>query len=175
MSDFLSALNHAVMAATSPTAPSKANVAVMKAPAKATPPVAEPKTYPPHSTWTPSKHPADPRSDLAKDHLLWEVVLTEAWRPEHQDPDGWRRTYGLLHGLRCGGALLEVRDNGSLFLDYDPLIDLVGDVFHGNHFAGWTRWELKEKWLEPQRPGIVRVFSRVARIWEQMQKVGITS
>src|SRR5690606_13770921 len=63
----------------------------------------------------------DPRPDLAEDHRQWVAVLSMAW---HRDRDLW----GLLHGLRCGGARLETRrasDGREMFrLDYKPLLDV---------------------------------------------------
>ena len=86
----------------------------------------------------------DPRPDLAEDHLRWVAVLSMAW---HQDRDLW----GLLHGLRCGGARLETKrasDGREMFrLDYRPLLDV------------WSEKELRSQWLEPYREAIKRLFS----------------
>lgn len=80
----------------------------------------------------------DPRPDLQDDSDLWEAVLEVAKR----DPD----LYGLLHGLRCGGAALARRDNGSLKLDYNPLLD------------GWQKDRLLAEWLVPNQNKIAAVF-----------------
>jgi len=86
----------------------------------------------------------DPRSDLAEDHLRWVAVLSMAW---HRDRDLW----GLLHGLRCGGARLETKrasDGREMFrLDYRPLLDV------------WSEKELRSQWLEPYREAIKRLFA----------------
>jgi len=86
----------------------------------------------------------DPRPDLAEDHLRWVAVLSMAW---HRDRDLW----GLLHGLRCGGARLETRhvnDGREMFrLDYRPLLDV------------WSEKELRSQWLEPYREAIKRLFA----------------
>jgi hypothetical protein len=83
----------------------------------------------------------DPRPDLQTDSELWEEVLEEAKR----DPD----LYGLLHGLRCGGGLLERKENGSLKLDYTPLLD------------GWQKDKLLADWLVPNQQRIAAVFKAV--------------
>ncbi|NLT74671.1 MAG: hypothetical protein GXX94_10865 [Chloroflexi bacterium] len=49
----------------------------------------------------------DPRSDLADDSARWSALLTAA-HADPEDPECW----GVLHGLRCLGARLEVAGNG---------------------------------------------------------------
>lgn len=84
----------------------------------------------------------DPRPDLTGDSPLWESVLDQA----RED----RELHGLLHGLRCGGALLGRRENGSLKLDYTPLLN------------GWEKDELLKNWLEPNKTKIAAIFKAVA-------------
>lgn len=84
----------------------------------------------------------DPRPDLVEDSALWKAVLVAA--------RGDRALFGLLHGLRCGGARLRRRPNGRLKLDYRPLLSV------------WDERALLRDWLEPNRAAIVAVFLRVA-------------
>ena len=86
----------------------------------------------------------DPRPDLAEDHRDWMAVLAVA---ETED----LRLHGLLHGLRCGGARLELRDGakGPYYrIDYKPLLEV------------WDEQELRETWLEPHRRQIKQVLDR---------------
>lgn len=48
---------------------------------------------------TQPKHPYVPRGDLVSDRKHWQEVLWNCW---NLDKD----LYGLLHGIRCGGAEL---------------------------------------------------------------------
>jgi hypothetical protein len=52
------------------------------------------------------RHPSDPRKELVSDHRYWEDVLYNAWHLEEKN------LYGLLHGLRCGGAELTLTKHG---------------------------------------------------------------
>ena len=86
----------------------------------------------------------DPRPDLAEDHRDWMSVLAVA---ELEDP----QLHGLLHGLRCMGARLELRDgaNGPYYrIDYKPLLEV------------WDEQRLRKAWLEPHRYQIKRVLVR---------------
>jgi len=86
----------------------------------------------------------DPRPDLAEDHRDWMAVLAVA---ELEDP----KLYGLLHGLRCGGARLELRRSarGQHYrIDYKPLL------------GTWDEQELRSRWLEPRRHQIKQVLDR---------------
>ncbi len=86
----------------------------------------------------------DPRPDLAEDHRDWMAVLAVA---ETED----LRLHGLLHGLRCGGARLELRDGakGQYYrIDYKPLLEV------------WDEQELRRTWLEPHRHQIKQVLDR---------------
>lgn len=85
----------------------------------------------------------DPRPDLQQDSSLWSAVLVAA----ADDPV----LQGLLHGLRCGGARLERRGNGTLKLDYRPLLDT------------WQEEHLLTDWLMPNRNKIAQVFRQAAQ------------
>lgn len=85
----------------------------------------------------------DPRPDLAEDHRDWLAVLVMC---RHD-----KQLFGLLHGLRCGGARLEVREGkrGPHYrLDYEPLLDT------------WDKDALLREWLEPNRGRIKAALER---------------
>jgi len=89
----------------------------------------------------------DPRPDLVEDHRDWMAVLAQAW--QEVDAQGRRPVWGLLHGLRCGGARLEVREGarGAYYrIDYTPLL------------GWWDEAELRRRWLEPYRDRIKAVL-----------------
>jgi len=86
----------------------------------------------------------DPRPDLAEDHRDWMAVLAVAKTED-------LRLHGLLHGLRCGGARLELRDGakGQYYrIDYKPLLEV------------WDEQELRRTWLEPYQHQIKQVLDR---------------
>lgn len=77
------------------------------------------------------------------------AVLAQAW--QEVDAEGRRMVWGLLHGLRCGGARLEVRNGarGSYYrIDYSPLL------------GWWDEAELRRRWLEPYKETIKQVLQR---------------
>ena len=91
----------------------------------------------------------DPRPDLEEDHRDWVAVLAQAW--QEVDAQGNRHLWGLLHGLRCGGARLEVREGarGAYYrIDYTPLL------------GWWDEGELRRRWLEPYKEAIKHVLQR---------------
>lgn len=94
----------------------------------------------------------DPRPDLETDAELWAAVLIEAQRSDPYSDDV-HSVYGLLHGLRCGGAKLFITDTGNLRLDYNALVAP----------GLWTNRELRNKWLIPVATTIKRIFAKVER------------
>lgn len=85
----------------------------------------------------------DPRPDLAEDHRDWLAVLVMC---RHD-----KQLFGLLHGLRCGGTRLEVREGkrGPYYrLDYSALLE------------EWSEDELRREWLEPNRAAITEALRR---------------
>lgn len=107
----------------------------------------------------------DPRPDLREDHILWASVLIIAQNhdlkilvdqtfttktPEPLPCDG--SIFGLLHGLRCGGARLNKLDNGNLKLDYELLLYSNG--------GAWDKDLLVNNWLMPFRQEMATVFRR---------------
>ncbi len=93
---------------------------------------------------------ADPRPDIWWDSVLWGVVLTIAIQLD-TFPNEERSLYGLLHGLRCGGARLVWSKAGRLRLDYSPLVKS----------RGWSDSDLRQNWLAPLASAIKAVFSAV--------------
>jgi len=108
----------------------------------------------------------DPRPDLREDHILWASVLITAQKYDVQilvnqtfsnkpkDLPCGGSIFGLLHGLRCGGARLNTLDNGSLKLDYNPLLASNG--------GAWDKDVLLRDWLMPFRQEMAVVFKRAA-------------
>lgn len=113
----------------------------------------------------------DPRPDLREDRILWASVLISARKYDAKlsvdktfankpnDPNNQRSDlpcggsiFGLLHGLRCGGARLNKLDNGGLKLDYEPLLNANG--------GAWDKDLLLKDWLMPFRQEMAAVFRR---------------
>ncbi len=139
-----------------------------------------PSSAPP-TTWL-SGYDLDPRPDLTGDHRLWQAVLAEAWMMDERAGEkvtekAARQTvpgkgskskafYGLLHGLRCGGARLQKHRlrNGKEFLklDYQPLIGP----------GSWNEEKLIKDWLEPHKGQMKECFERALaayEMWEEMR------
>lgn len=89
----------------------------------------------------------DPRPDLKRDTDHWHIVLDTC----QQRPT----LFGLLHGLRCGGATLErtTTSDGSPFfrLDYRPVLSV------------WSEQALVRTWLLPVRSQLTHLFLQAAR------------
>ena len=84
-----------------------------------------------------SNHPSDPRPDKVSDHRHWKRVLHNAW---HESKD----LYGVIHGVRCGGAeMAETTKSYTL---------LPGDWRVGE-------WEdIKQRYLNPIKEQLVNIF-----------------
>lgn len=98
---------------------------------------------PPHASIPAPVHPADPRPDIEEDHQLWDAVLRAAWARGRGD----NPIYGLLHGLRCGGARLTKKENGSLHMEYEALLKV------------WEKERILNDWLKPNVVGIKAAFT----------------
>lgn len=108
----------------------------------------------------------DPRPDLHEDHALWVRVLAAAWQ------DG-QELHGLLHGLRCGGARLEMLPypgpyweppTNSLSTRTLSVPRLVLDITSLMQPFGEEEGEaLRRRWLAPMRDRIDRVLRVVQR------------
>lgn len=72
-----------------------------------------------------------------------------------------RELWGLLHGLRCGGARLEThrgRDGREFFkLDYRSLL------------ADWDEAELRDRWLMPHRDAMRDLFHTAPRFLRALE------
>lgn len=93
-------------------------------------------------------HPSDPRPDKISDHKHWKDILWNAW---HID----KNLYGVLHGVRCGGA--------EIVLTATSFMLMPGDWAQGE-------WDsVKEKYLTPYKEQMIQVFklSRFALISEE--------
>lgn len=100
------------------------------------------------------RYQLDPRPDLVEDHRDWMVVLAVAL---YNDP----QLHGLLHGLRCCGARLELRQSskGPFYkIDYSALL------------ARWNEQELRQKWLEPRRQEIKDVLDRALQLKKRVDQ-----
>ena len=117
-------------------------------------PPATPPTKPTPSTPTkpsPTQRPfSDPRPDLAEDRPRWETLLRLAYIA---DKPGL--LFGLLHGLRCGGARLTVQGN-QWKLDYKPgLAELAAEQA--------TKWE---QFLFSQKDRLFAWLQEAAALYE---------
>lgn len=89
----------------------------------------------------------DPRPDIKADHELWTRVLSLAYRTD-------RDTFGVLHGLRCGGATLQVTEKGRLRMNLD-------DFQRECEYDGERVRDIRSRWLEPGKDKIITVFRQV--------------
>lgn len=95
-------------------------------------------------------HPSDPRIDKVSDHRHWKNVLWNAWNHN-------KDLYGVLHGIRCGGAEMAETVKSYTLLPGDwkeeewidvkkkylgPVRDQLVDVFKLTRFAIYTDEEL---------------------------------
>lgn len=89
---------------------------------------------------TQPKHPYVPRPDLVSDMRHWKDVLWNCWQLD-------KDLYGLLHGIRCGGAQL-VLTQSSFRLQAGEWSE--------------TEWQDIRQRLEPVRDKLLHAF-RLAR------------
>jgi len=90
-----------------------------------------------------SQYQYDPRPDLTEDSQLWEKILKIA---EARD----EKAYNILHGFRCGGAKLEVKNNKVIM---QPRI--------GENHLWQSQQEYnkdRKEWLMPLRESIGEIF-----------------
>jgi len=93
----------------------------------------------PHNT----PRPDDPRPDLTTDHRLWVYLLRWAWLDDNYD------ALGVLDGVRCCGARLEVRPTGALRI-----------VAGGGYLGDWQH--ARQTWLLPHRDAIAGWLDAIA-------------
>lgn len=91
-------------------------------------------------------HRYDPRPDIAHDHQLWKLLLTEAEKVD-------RQLFGNLHGFRCIGAELQVSDNKLKLISKTDFFNSNGD---------WQ--EYRKEFLFPFKDEITALFDDIAQI-----------
>lgn len=92
----------------------------------------------------------DPRPDLTQDHRHWVRILTnaQAFYDTHSTINGGQTSlYKIIHGIRCGGAILEETRHGY-------------KLHPGNE--EWVlpeEWEkVKRRWLDPVKDDLLKLF-----------------
>ena len=120
-------------------------VQVTVAPVPAPPPTVTPTKS------SPTQRPfSDPRPDLADDRPRWETLLRLVYIEDKPS-----LLFGLLHGLRCGGARLTVQGN-QWKLDYKPgLAELAAEQA--------TKWE---QFLFSQKDRLFAWLQEAAALYE---------
>jgi len=101
-------------------------------------------------------HPSDPRADKVSDHKHWKNVLHNAW---HLNKD----LYGVLHGVRCGGAEIVQTANSFMLVpgDWSP-----------------EEWDdVKLRYLAPHKEQLISLFklTRFALYTDEALPEGIFS
>ncbi|SMB96868.1 hypothetical protein SAMN00808754_1696 [Thermanaeromonas toyohensis ToBE] len=95
----------------------------------------------------------DPRPDLKKDSWLWEVLLHYVYGTG---------LYWVLHGFRCAGTLLVVKDDGSVVMRPHIGPD------------GWENLEqymdFREQHLVPRKEELERVLRDLATALAEYRK-----
>ncbi len=90
----------------------------------------------------------EPRPDLTADTQQWRQLLRAAYVVDGERADG---LYGPLYALRCSGARLERRANGTYRLTA------------GAEYAGDWRADC-QRWLAPHRAALVRLLAELAEL-----------
>ena len=92
------------------------------------------------------KNKYDPRPDLEEDHELWQLVLKEAEKID-------RQVYGNLHGFRCAGCQLEIKDNQLTLIPGQAL---------KNYYQDKNKWQQdRQEYLLPYVKEIKQIFLTV--------------
>ncbi|MCL6489826.1 MAG: hypothetical protein K6T76_12955 [Alicyclobacillus mali] len=89
----------------------------------------------------------DPRPDLATDHALWHLLLTEIVQDEEL---GW-----TLNGARCAGCQIVHKGSGFAI---QPIID---PKLGFNDEAEWI--EFRAKWLVPMQAEIAQAMRELRK------------
>ena len=93
----------------------------------------------------------DPRADLQEDSLLWQLVLTCATTYNDQ------LVFGNLHGFRCSGARLSLKDKFLVFKFSDE-------------WNSETKEEFKQKYAMPYLKEIKTIFKFIGENFEKIKE-----
>lgn len=93
----------------------------------------------------------DPRFDLEEDTFFWTLVLLCAKRFEDKN------IFANLHGFRCSGATLTLKDNNLIFQ-------------FSNEWDKETKEKYKQKYAVPYLKEFKIIFKFVAENFEKIQK-----
>jgi len=93
----------------------------------------------------------DPRSDLQEDSILWQLVL--ACATKYDDP----MLFGNLHGFRCSGARLSLKDKSFTFKFSDE-------------WDNETKEEFKQKYAMPYLKEFKTIFKFVAENFKKINE-----
>jgi len=92
----------------------------------------------------------DPRKELEQDSLLWQAVLGCA--SAYKD----KQIYGNLHGFRCSGARLILKEN-------------ILTLQLSSEWDDATKKEMKQKYIVPCLAQIKTIFKFVAEHYNKQQ------
>lgn len=104
----------------------------------------------------------DPRPDLAEDHHAWVATLTFA---KEKDAKLW----GLLHGLRCGGARLKTQRSrrGQQFFKLEYRAADPNQRDGAGLMDTWNDNELRKNWLMPHKDAMRDLFHEAPVLMNQ--------
>jgi len=92
----------------------------------------------------------DPRPDIKEDTLLWQLVL--GCVQLYKD----KQIYGNLHGFRCGGSTLCIK-NDTLVFKFPP------------DYSDDQKQDCKQKYLTPYMKQLKELFKFVAEYYKNNQ------
>jgi len=88
----------------------------------------------------------DPRPDLKQDHQYWKLLLKEAEKRN-------LTIYNSLHGFRCIGATLQIKDNK---------IKLISKTNYWNSAKEWNNY--RNEFLLPYKEEISALFNHIKEL-----------
>ena len=94
----------------------------------------------------------DPRPDLLDDHPIWERLL--GYVQKYEPPS----LHGVLHGVRCGGAMITIGPDGARLL---PRIDPEGKLAMWKNQEEWDADRLR--YLMPVKDDLIRVLAKAKK------------
>ena len=92
----------------------------------------------------------DPRTDLQEDSIFWQLVL--ACATKYDDA----QIFGNLHGFRCSGARLSLKDKSLVFKFSDE-------------WDNETKEEFKQKYAMPYLKEFKAIFKFVAENFKRIE------